>query len=310
MNILLIQVDGKLPNLALMKLSAHHKQKGDNVGFNVSNPDVVYASVIFAKHYANAKGIKLFYPDADFHLGGSALDIPNYLPNEIEHMMPDYSLYPKLNYSMGFTTRGCFRKCEFCIVPKIEGKFREHANIEEFHNPDFNKVMLLDNNILASKKLYKTISFIKDNDLKVCISQGMDARLVTKKTAETLASIKSYNQSFKIKSYIFAWDNIKDEKNVLKGLNKMIDAGIKPKHIMVYVLVGFDSNYWDDIYRLDTLSKIGVCPYVMIYNFKRNDKILNAIAKWANRRYYTVCELRQFVPFKKHLEKGMLGETK
>ncbi len=309
MKVLLISADSpkdaKLPNLALMKLSAHYKSRGDEVGFHISNPDKVFVSVVFEKNKAHAKGIKTWYPDAEVEVGGPGLGVLNYLPDEIEHIMPDYSLYPELDYSMGFTTRGCFRKCKFCIVPKIEGKFRESALIEEFHNPMFNKVVLMDNNFLRSKNRKRTIEYIKENNLKVCISQGMDLRLVTKEIAEELASIKSYNQYFKQRSYIFAWDHFNEYKPIMHGLDLIINAGIKPKQIMVYVLVGFDSEYWQDAYRLQTLADLGIQPYVMRYNFNRKDKVLNGMARWANSRgrFFKACSLRDYKPLKKHLGK-------
>ena len=148
-NILLIDFDSKIPNLAIMKISAYHKLKGDKVGFKTRNPDIVYISCIFSKNLPRAKGIPTMFPKAEVHIGGPAFRSPNYLPDDIEHIMPDYSLY-EMDYSMGFTTRGCIRNCSFCIVPKIEGKFREHAPISEFHNRDFDKLILLDNNFLAS----------------------------------------------------------------------------------------------------------------------------------------------------------------
>ena len=309
MKVLLIsadsQKDAKLPNLALMKLSAHHKNKGDLVGFHVSNPDKVYVSVVFDKNKNHAQGIKTWYPNADVEIGGPGLGIPTYLPDEIEHIMPDYSLYPDLDYSMGFTTRGCFRRCDFCIVTKVEGEFREHAPIEEFHNPEFNKVVLMDNNFLKSKNRSKTIEYIRDNDLKVCISQGMDLRIITEEMAEELASINSYNMYFKQRSYIFAWDNFKEYKPIMSGLNEIIKAGIPPKQIMVYVLVGFDTEYWQDAYRLQTLADLGVQPYVMRYNFNRKDKILNGMARWTNSsaRFFTACSLQDYKPLKKHTNK-------
>lgn len=313
MKVLLIQVDGKMPNLALMKLSAWHKQQGDEVRFNghftatpvfqrtSTPPDLVYASVIFSKNHAVAKGIQTWYPDAEFQLGGPGVGKPNYLPDKVEHIMPDYALYPDCDYSMGFTTRGCFRVCEFCVVPVLEGKFREHANIEEFHNPEFKKIVLMDNNFLASKNRSRTLDYIRDHKLKVCISQGMDARIMTSEIAEELASVKSYNQSFKHRTYIFAWDHIEDGPEILPGINEMINAGIKPRYIMVYVLVGFDSEYWQDIHRLRTLADMGVTPYVMKYNFKRDDPVLNSMAKWANsnQRYFKVCDLLDYKPLKK-----------
>lgn len=299
MNVQLIQVDGKWPNLALMKLSAYHKKQGDTVGFNTANPDRVYISVIFSKNYAHAKGIPTWYPNAECQIGGPGIGVPSSLPDEAEHIMPDYSLYPDLDYSMGFTTRGCFRKCPFCPVPKLEGVFREHAPVEEFHNPAFKKITIMDNNFLYSENRTRTLDYIRDNKLKVCIHQGMDARILTEEIAVELASVRSYSQHFKRRSYIFAWDNIKDEVPVMRGLDEMIKAGVKPKQLMVYVLIGFDTEYWQDIYRLRTLVKLGVTPFSMIYNFKRTDPALNAIAKWSNRRYYTVCDIEDYRPLKR-----------
>ena len=309
MKVLLISADSrseaKLPNLALMKLSAYYKRRGDEVGFQVSNPDKVFISVVFEKNKAHAKGIKTWYPRAEVEVGGPGLGVSNYLPDEIEHIMPDYSLYPEIDYSMGFTTRGCFRKCGFCVVPKLEGEFRENAPIEEFHNPLFKKIVLMDNNFLRSKNRKRTLDYVRENDLKVCISQGMDLRIVTKEIAEELASINSYNQYFKQRSYIFAWDHFNEHKPIMRGLDEILKAGINPKQIMVYVLVGFDSEYWQDAYRLQTLVDLGVQPYVMRYNFNRKDKVLNGMARWANSRarFFAACSLRDYKPLKKHLKK-------
>lgn len=309
MKVLLVSADSpkdaKLPNLALMKLSAYHKRLGDDVGFHISNPDKVFVSVVFEKNKGHAKGIKTWYPDAEVQVGGPGLGIPNNLPDEIEHIMPDYSLYPEMDYSMGFTTRGCFRKCKFCLVWKLEGKFRENAPIEEFHNLRFNKIVLMDNNFLKSKNRKKTIDYIKEKNLKVCISQGMDLRIVTKEIAEELASINSYNLYFKQRSYIFAWDDFNEHKPIMRGLNEIIKAGINPKKIMVYVLVGYDTEYWQDAYRLQKLADLGVQPYVMRYNFNRKDKVLNGMARWANSRarFFAACSLRDYKPLKKHVKK-------
>ena len=116
MKILLVQVDGKMPNLALMKISSYYKSKGHETGFGFAKPDKVYVSCIFSKNLGHASGIRHYYPDAEFHIGGPGMERPNSLPEEMEHVMPDYSLYPDMDYSMGFTTRGCIRKCAFCIA--------------------------------------------------------------------------------------------------------------------------------------------------------------------------------------------------
>ena len=127
--VLLIDVDSKIPNLALMKISAYHKFNGDEVGFNVQNPDKVYISCIFSRNRTKAIGIPTLFRCV-CELGGYGIN-DKQLPSEVEHIMPDYDLY-RCDYSFGFTTRGCIRNCDFCIVPKKEGKIKFNADIYEF----------------------------------------------------------------------------------------------------------------------------------------------------------------------------------
>ena len=145
MKISLIDVDSKIPNLALMKISAYHKLKGDLVGFNLSNPDKIYSSIIFKKNYG--KSLNGHLSDVPIVYGGSGYDLNVKLPDEIEFIKPDYDLYPS-EYSQGFTSRGCNRNCYFCLVPKKEGCFKVNQHPKEFYDPKFKDIMLMDNNIL------------------------------------------------------------------------------------------------------------------------------------------------------------------
>jgi len=286
MKVLLVQIDGKMPNLALMKISSYHKRKGDRVGWAWANPDRVYISCIFSKNLPHARGVAKFYPEAEIRLGGPALGYPNFLPDEIEHSMPDYPLYPDLDYSMGFTTRGCIRDCPFCIVPKIEGKFKEHASIREFHNPSFDKLILLDNNFLASTLWKEKLEYIKNQNLKVNFNQGLDARLITDEKASTLAETQSYNYHFTSRKHYFAWDLIENEKQVIYGLLKMIDVGVPPQQIAVYVLVGFNTSHKQDYYRFSMLRELDVEPFIMIYNNRKDDPWIRYFARWVNRPWF------------------------
>lgn len=297
MKILLVQVDGKMPNPALMKISSYYKSKGDKTGFGFSEPDEVYVSCIFSKNLPHARGIKHYYPDAKFHIGGPALEYPNYLPSEMEHVMPDYSLYPDMDYSLGFTTRGCIRNCPFCIVPKVEGAFREYAHPEEWHNPDFNKIVFFDNNFLVSKNWKTVLEWIQDNGLKGCFNQGLDARLVTEEKAQVLADTRLYNLKFGAKTYYFSWDFVDNETPILRGLNRMIDAGVSSSSLMVYVLVGYNTTHEQDLYRFKKLRELGADPFIMVYNHHKDDKWVNHFARYVNRRIYKSSSLDDYRPF-------------
>jgi hypothetical protein len=159
--ILLVDVDSKIPNLALMKISAYHKARGDNVtlvhGANVDltdPPDQIYASIIYKKNKHVLDDIIVQYPDID--VGGSGYDLHKALPDEIENLKPDYSLYPEFDYSIGFSSRGCFRKCHFCIVHEKEGQFHKVAHPETWYNPEYDKIVFLVTSSPTSNILWKS----------------------------------------------------------------------------------------------------------------------------------------------------------
>lgn len=298
MKILLIQFDGKMPNLVLMKLSAWHKLKRDITGFKIANPDKVYISSIFDWNKPIVQGIpKLF--DCVVELGGSGVNIKKKLPDEIEHIMPDYELYG-IDYSMGFTSRGCPNNCPFCIVPVKEGAIREHSPIEEFLHPDHKKVILLDNNFLASPKWKEKIQYLIDRKLKVNFNQGNDIRLINEENAQLLSEVNFYNWKFSYKQLHFAWDFPQIEKKVEKGIHILNDAGIKSYRLMFYVLCGFNTSFEQDMYRFKKLREWGVDPFIIIYNNK-NDPLLHHFARWVNKRVYKSCEWEEYDRLK-HLE--------
>lgn len=273
-DVLLIDVDSKIPNLALMQISAYHKTQGNNVGFNIESPDLVYVSCIFKKNGDQAKGISKFYPKSEVLIGGSGLNY-DWLPEKMQKIKPDYNLYPNLDHSMGFTTRGCIRKCNFCIVPQKEGNIHRWQHIFEFHDEGFKKVMLLDNNWYADKEwFWENSQYLIDNDLKV-IEHGMDIRILTPEIAKRLNELKWD------KSMHFAFDNVKDEKWVRKGISILKEAGINVRtKVLFYVIVGFNSTPKEDLHRCELLKKLGTTPFIMQY--KRNSWT-REIADWVNR---------------------------
>lgn len=278
MKILLVNFDSKIPNLALMKLSAWYKARGDEIGFDTQDPDKVYISVVFSKNRGQAAGLIKMFPDSMVSFGGPGWDLKNFLPDEIEFIKPDYDLYPS-EYSQGFSTRGCIRKCPFCVVPEKEGIIQIWQHPSKFHDERFNNCMLMDNNLLAAPKEWVTdvFTWFYDSGVKM-LDHGFDARLLTEEWAGMLKDIKHP------KGIRFAWDNMGDEPKVRKAIKLLKDAGFDLKHdISFYVLVGFNTTFDQDLYRCNTLRDLGVNSFVMRYHKK--DRRLNKLANWANRRW-------------------------
>lgn len=297
MRVLLVDADSHngFPNLALMKLSAYHKQQGDTIVFIKGIPttaplehcDKVYISCVF---FQNADAVRDYAAQftCPVELGGSGLDLHLDLPHEIEHIMPDYSLYD-VDFSLGFTSRGCIRNCGFCVVPEKEGMIKDNAPISEFHNPTHNKVVLLDNNFGASPRWKENLAYIQEHDLKVNFNQGLDIRILTKEFAEKLAEVKYYNWTFKKRSLHFAFDDLRYKDKFKEGIETLISSGIPASHIMVYVLVGYNSTIQDDLERISTITHYGAVPYVMRYNSTKNRELAK-LARWVNRMYYQFIE--------------------
>jgi hypothetical protein len=275
MRVSLIDVDSKIPNLALMQISAYHKSKGHEVGFNLPDPDKVYISCIFEKNRGDALGIKTFYPDADVYIGGSGVNY-EWLSKEMQKIKPDYDLYPS-DYSLGFTTRGCIRNCSFCIVREKEGKHHRWQHPKEFHDDRLNDMTLLDNNWYADKDwFFETSQWIIDNGI-VVVEQGMDIRLLTEDIAAQLKHIK-WKKGIK-----FAFDNMQDEAAVKRGIKILKDVGFNLRsNVQFYVIVGFNTTPEQDKYRCRLLKEMNTNAFVM--PFVKN-KWTNKIARWANRKW-------------------------
>jgi len=259
MNILLYDVDSVLPNIALMKLSTYHKNKGDTVelikgeakrtNINYENYDKGYASVIFHKNKELIDG----FP---FEIGGVGYDLHKNLPEDIEHLMPDYSLYPDNEYSIGYTTRGCIRECSFCVVPQKEGNIEFNANLEEFYNPNLKKIMLLDNNIFAYKNYRDIFDQIGKTKKRTTFKQGLDFRIINNDKIDALLSIK-YDRE-----YIFAYDSMTIRQTIERNMNKYRNR-FKDWSLKFFVLVGYDTTLAEDIFRIKYLKEHKCLPYIM-----------------------------------------------
>lgn len=276
MRVALINIDSKkIPNLALMQIAGWHKSQGDETGFihDIPNPDRVYISCVFSRNAAKARGIATMYPDAEVSLGGSGIN-HEWLPGPMQKVFPDYDLFPS-TYSLGFTTRGCIRKCPFCIVPQKEGKLQRWQHPREFYDPRFKEMALLDNNLLADRKWFFEVSdWLMDHNLKVNITQGLDVRLLDEEIAERLKAMKW------VRMIRFAFDHVADEPAVVRGVELLKAAGVNVKRMVTFfVLVGYDSTFDEDKYRVCRLKELGANAYVMRYS---RSPQLNALARYAN----------------------------
>jgi hypothetical protein len=273
LNVSLVSVDSKIPNLALMKISAWHKARGDKVKFYdplFDKPDLIYASKIF-----DFTSDYFYFPkDVPVIKGGIDYGIKITLPDEIENCCPDYELYGHSDYSMGFTTRGCIRNCKFCKVPEKEGKIRAVGDIYDFWRGQ-EKLMLLDNNLTAMPDHFERIcKQLTKERIKTNFSQGLDIRLINSDMAKLLKPIRLW------KRIHFAFDNVNIENHVRRGIKILTGAGIHPDKLTFYVLIGYDSTPEEDLYRVELLRSLKVNPFVMPYN--KYDLYQRRFARWVN----------------------------
>ena len=275
----LIDVDShNFPNLALMKISAYHKGKGDTVEWAIplDTYNIVYQSKVFDETYSPEI---MWEPQADEIIkGGTGYNLTNKLPDEIEHIYPDYGLYPKYkNTAYGFLTRGCPRHCDFCIVSEKEGcRSIKVAKLSEFWKGQ-KEIVLLDPNLLACKDRSELLSQLAESNAYVDFSQGLDIRMCDKEVIKQLAKIKT-------KRLHFAWDNPKDDlREKFKIFNENYHLK-DPSRKIVYTLVNFNSTFEEDLWRIYELRALNFNPYVMIYNKPFADKKYKRLQRWCNNR--------------------------
>jgi hypothetical protein len=254
--------DAPKHNLALMKISWWHKHLGDEVTLNMPlwKADKTYASVLF--DWNKNKFVADEYGGPAFG-GGKVFSCPE-----------DYSLF-NINYSLGYTYRYCPRGCPFCKVKELESD-QHHYSIWKFHNSQFNKICLLNNNTFFDPQWRETFKEVWEaNLIWKDDSGGFDLRLIDEEKAEFLKKTK-WDHGPK-----FAWDRMQDEEQILNGLNELLRQGIKRK--TVYVLIGFDTTINEDIYRCQKLEDFGFYPFPMIY--KETD-ITKRFRRMIYLRYY------------------------
>lgn len=274
MKIGLHDVDNKnFPNLALMKISSHHKSIGDYVEFVKDSGayDTVYKSKVFT-----------FTPDSELEYdcnkiikGGTGYSICDKLPESIDSMIPDYDLY-NCDHAYGFLTRGCPNKCSWCIVPEKEGAIKSYADIMDFIG-DKKSAVLMDNNVLACDHGIKQIEKIIDLKIKVDFNQGLDSRLIDDAMAKLLSKVKWLHP------VRLACDNSESFSLLHKAVEKLRWRNVRPARYFVYTLVKDVSEAMERVKRIKGIYCEPFCqPY---RNFKTNEeptKEQKRFSRWVN----------------------------
>lgn len=313
----LIDNGTRFPNLAVMKISAYKKKKGNEVSLLTSYNNIQQFDEIFVSKVFHKTRLPNFV-HKNVHFGGTGFyDVDAvHLDNEIEHTKPDYSIYNEYiqqetqrgikpshfefykKYSIGFTTRGCFRKCPFCVNRRYD-EVIHHSPVKEFIDDSRPYIVLLDDNILGYSKWEDVFSKLNETGKKFCFKQGLDIRLMTTRIAYTIQE-SNYH-----KDIYFAFDNIDNKDKIERGLKTYRLFCDKPTR--AYVLCGFHNQGELDINsifeRISILSRYKVLPYIMRHSnvaespFK---KMYSFIAAWCNQpRFFKklsfgeFCEIRQ-----------------
>lgn len=221
------------PNYALMKISAWHKAQGDTVEWwnPLYNYDRVYSSKVFDFTPINA------YLPEDTVRGGTGyrdISMDQTLPSEIDDMFPDYSLYPDCDYAIGYITRGCPNHCRWCVVPRKEGKIKAYRTWRDLVRQDMDKLTLMDNNILSCEYGIDQLKSLIGSGYRIDLNQGMDARLVTEQIADILSRLSW------IRFIRFSCDQKSQILPVRRTIDLLMERGIKPYRIFIYLLVTAD----------------------------------------------------------------------
>ncbi len=289
MTIGLIDVDGHsgFPNLALMRLSAWHKARGDRVEWwdGLKTYDRVYMSKVFT-----------FSPDVETVVragevirGGTGYKDYGSLPPEVEAMPPDYSIYPRCKHAIGFLTRGCIRACPWCIVPRKEGRIRPAAEWRDIKRLDSRELVLLDNNVLACDFGLQQIEEMGHEPVWVDFNQGLDARLITPEAARLLARLRW------IRFVRMSCDTTEMLPVIEQAAAYLREAGVAPSRLWCYMLV---RDVEEAHRRALALDKLGITPFAQPYRDYDGGEPTAAqrrFARWVNaKQAFNACKWDEF----------------
>lgn len=294
------QLDGKLPNLALMRLAEFHRSEGDDVRWERGTVprsdepeyDIVYGSAIFSTSTKAVAKFRGSFPNAI--VGGSggdaSLRVDDIVPSQFVGC--DYSGYPDFDASIGYAMRGCRFKCGFCIVPKMEGAARSNDTIAQIWrgDPYPKHLHLLDNDFFGNPEWRQRVEEIVRGEFKVCLNQGINVRLLAghpwdvaknewtpeliaareqlaDEQCEAIIRMAPRDDSFSRRRLYCAWDNLGDEEVFFHGIDRLERHGWKPQWVLAYMLVGYDPREtWERIFhRFNRMVERGIKPYPMVF---------------------------------------------
>ncbi len=289
MNVGLLDIDGRnFPNVALMKIAGWHRAQGDSVDWATAfeHYDRIYRSKVFT---FTPDDLTWYQADEEVR-GGTGYDVRSRLPDEIDAWTrPDYSIYPNIGYSVQFYSRGCIRRCPFCLVHDKEGGIHSVEPMEL--NPVGRWTEVLDNNFFAAPDWRDAVRHLRSQGLPVKF-HGIDLRILDDEQADALASLR-------LKGGVHvAWD---DPKADMTERLAVLLRHVRADDIICYVLVGFNSTREQDMRRLRTLRSLGVLAFVQPYrdydNSRRPSQYELDLAHWANKHWiYMSTDFADFVP--------------
>jgi hypothetical protein len=274
MRVRLVDVDGIMPVIPLMKASTYHKDRGDDVAWynpmmdEIEKPDLIYASKLF--DFTNDYQ---YFPDCQMVKGGTGYDIKSKLPDDIEEIEElDYTLYPNCNYSIQFFSRGCLKKrnCPFCVVKRKEGLIHP---VKPFKlNPKGLHIEVFDNSFFGNPEWKAAADQLIEWKQPVNL-HGVDARIMTEEQSWYLNKMKHYKQIH------IAWDD--PRVNLIPKLQEIL-KWVKPYKLMCYVLIGYWSTPEEDLQRVEALRGLKIDPFVMPYD--KSDQYQRDFARWVNHK--------------------------
>jgi len=304
------------PPLGLLKLAAYHRQRGDlvrlvnGISKNGFDPDVIYVTSLFTYAWEPVHEVIRFYSNkyrkarvivggiygslCSDHLEqafGHRIEIYKGLVPEMEGLLPDYSLIPEWKASILFSSRGCIRRCPFCSVPQLEPEFEAKKSIKHLIYPGHKRVILWDNNFLASPYWQNIFDELEESKLEIDFNQGLDARLLTEETALRLRRLR-------IPIVRLAYDSKGIKKSLKKAISLLKDVGISGRRIVVYCLYGYLDTPEDFLERITDLMTWGVVAYPMRYQpLEPCNKDSYVSPNWTRKQLEMIAKARRVIGY-------------